>query len=112
MSESGDRTQANMDLALEQVCRELDGELTGVRGVMRSLRRENEMPYALFEDESKVSRAFPTKEEAIKKADEAGLLEIDANGKPTLVSGLTIKPCSPDEEKKSDEDLDWVPNTG
>lgn len=67
------------------------------------------MPYALYEDETKLSRAFPTKEEAIKKADEAGLVEIDANGKPMLESGLTIKPCPPDPddpEKKSDEDLD------
>jgi hypothetical protein len=67
------------------------------------------MPYALYEDEAKMSRAFPTREKAMEKADEAGLVVNDADGKPALESGLTIKPCPADPKKNSDEDLDWAP---
>jgi hypothetical protein len=54
------------------------------------------------------SRSFPTQEEALKKADEAGLVDT-TEGKPVLENDLTIKPCAPDTEPKSDEDLDWTP---
>ena len=67
------------------------------------------MAYALFRDNAKLSRTFPTREEALKKADEAGLVD-NTEGKPALEDDLTVKPCAPDPERKSDEDLDWTPN--
>jgi len=67
------------------------------------------MAYALFGDDAKLSRTFPTKEEALKRADEAGLVD-NTEGKPVLEDNLTVKPCPPDPERKSDEDLDWTPN--
>jgi hypothetical protein len=71
------------------------------------IAEETLMPYAVFDDDLKLSRAFPSKAEALQKADEAGLVENDLNGKPVLEDKLTIKPCSPDPETRSNEDLDW-----
>jgi hypothetical protein len=33
------------------------------------------MAYAVFKDDQKLSRTFPTEKEALKKADEAGLVD-------------------------------------
>jgi hypothetical protein len=66
------------------------------------------MAFAVFKDNEKLSRTFPTREETLRKADEAGLVE-QPEGKPVLENDLTIKPCPPDPERKSDEDLDWLP---
>jgi hypothetical protein len=71
------------------------------------IAEETLMPYAVFDDDLKLSRAFPSKAEALQKADEAGLVENDLKGKPVLEDKLTIKPCSPDPETRGNEDLDW-----
>ena len=42
------------------------------------------MPYAVFDNDLKLSRAFPSKPEALRKADEAGLVENSPDGKPVL----------------------------
>ena len=65
------------------------------------------MAYAVFKDEEKISRTFPTREQALKKADEAGLVD-SGSGEPTLEDNLTIRPCAPDVDNKSDDDLDWA----
>jgi hypothetical protein len=65
------------------------------------------MPYAVFEDDHKLSRAFPTEQEALRKADQAGLVVDESKGKPVLDSDLAIKPCSPDPEVQSEDELDW-----
>ena len=67
------------------------------------------MAYAVFKDDEKLSRTFPTKEETLEKAHEAGLVDT-VKGKPVLEGNLTIKPCAPDPERKGDEDLDWAPD--
>ena len=59
------------------------------------------MDYAIFNDNEKMSRTFPTEEAAIKKADEAGLVETN-NDKQALEDDLIIKPCPPDSDTKSD----------
>jgi hypothetical protein len=69
------------------------------------------MAYAVFKNNERLSRTFATKEEALKKANEAGLVD-NSVGQPVLEADLTIKPCEPDPERKSDEDLDWVPTKG
>jgi hypothetical protein len=73
----------------------------------RLIAEEMPMPYAVFDDDLKLSRAFPSKPEALRKAGEAGLVENDAHGKPVLENELTIKPCSPDRETRSNDELDW-----
>jgi len=67
------------------------------------------MAYAVFKDDEKLSRTFPTREAALEKAEQAGLVDT-AKGKPALEDDLTIKPCAPDPEHSDDEDLDWVPD--
>jgi hypothetical protein len=67
------------------------------------------MAYAIFNDNEKMSRTFPTEEEAIRKADEAGLVETN-NDKQALEDDLIIMPCPPDTETKSDDELDWAMN--
>ena len=67
------------------------------------------MAYALFKDGEKLSRAFPTKEEALRKADEAGLVEDEEDGRPKLQQELKIEPCPPDPQPRDDRDLDWTP---
>ncbi|MDA9545687.1 hypothetical protein ACM43_14930 [Bradyrhizobium sp. CCBAU 45321] len=66
------------------------------------------MAYALFKDGDKMSRTFPTKEEALEKADEAGLVE-HAEGEVVLEDELKVRPCPADPEPRDDADLDWTP---
>jgi hypothetical protein len=66
------------------------------------------MAYAVFQDEEKLSRTFPTKEQALKKADQAGLVE-NTDGEPVLEQDLQIKQCPSDPGGPSEEDLDWAP---
>jgi hypothetical protein len=54
------------------------------------------MPYALFEDDQKLSQEFPTEQECWEHADEAGLVEL-IDGKTVLEDGYTIQPCAVDE---------------
>jgi hypothetical protein len=67
------------------------------------------MAYALFKGEEKLSRTFPTKKEALEKAEQAGLVE-HPEGQPVLEDDLTIKPCSADPIPQEDADLDWTPD--
>ncbi|WP_424632053.1 hypothetical protein [Bradyrhizobium sp. SYSU BS000235] len=60
------------------------------------------MPYALFTNDEKISKAFPTEHEVWKHADEAGLVidvrPDDDEGQPKRVldQDYTIKPCEAD----------------
>lgn len=61
------------------------------------------MPYALFINDEKISRAFPTRSDVWHHADEAGLVvDIPPNeGEPPrreLDQDYTIKPCPPDDQ--------------
>ena len=67
------------------------------------------MAYALFKDGEKVSRTFSTKEEALEKADEAGLVE-QAGGEAVLEDELKIRSCPADPEPHDDAVLDWTPD--
>jgi hypothetical protein len=66
------------------------------------------MPYALFSNDEKISKAFPTKHEVWEHADEAGLV-IDVNAdddegqsKRVLDQDYTIKPCEADPLPEDD----------
>jgi len=60
------------------------------------------MPYALFTNDEQISKAYRTKQEIWKKADEAGLVveEVSADPKETptkvLDENYEIRPCPPD----------------
>jgi hypothetical protein len=55
------------------------------------------MPYALFEDDTKLSKEFPNRDDVWKHADEAGLVDV-VDGKTVLEDGYTIQPCSTEED--------------
>jgi hypothetical protein len=55
------------------------------------------MPYALFQDEERLSADFPTEAEAWRHAEEAGLTEF-AGGKTVLEDGYSIQAFVDDED--------------
>jgi hypothetical protein len=67
------------------------------------------MAYAVFQDDDKMGRTFSTREEALEKADEAGLVEM-TDGESVLEDDLVIKACPPDCDTRSDDELDWAMN--
>jgi hypothetical protein len=68
-------------------------------------KKEGSMPYALFENDDKLSRSFPTLDEVWEHADIAGLV-VDDNGKPRLEDHYSIKPCAADPKQERQVD-DW-----
>jgi hypothetical protein len=54
------------------------------------------MPYALFEDDQKLSQEYQTEDEVWSHAEEAGLIDV-VNGKTVLEDGYTIQPCEAGE---------------
>ena len=50
------------------------------------------MPYALFEDDQKLSQEFPSELECWEHADEVGLVDL-LDGKVVLGDGYTIQAC-------------------
>lgn len=66
------------------------------------------MPYALFSQEAKISKAYPTEAEVWKHAAENGLV-VDVSSdyeeaapKRVLDNDYTIRPCEPDSKEKHD----------
>lgn len=66
------------------------------------------MPYALFSQDAKISKAYPTEAEVWKHAAQNGLV-VDVsseNDEPTpnrvLDKDYTIRPCEPDPKEKHD----------
>lgn len=58
------------------------------------------MPYALFEENERLTRSFPTEQEVWEAAERAGLIEIGADGEKVLENHLEIRACddsTPDE---------------
>jgi len=54
------------------------------------------MPYALFENEFRLSRTFPTATDVWRCAEDCGLVIDEADGRQRLDEGYAIKPCPPD----------------
>jgi hypothetical protein len=69
---------------------------------------EPHMPYALFENEAKLSRAFPTQTDAWRCAEDCGLVVDDASGEQRLDNGYAIKPCPPDPGQEMEPASDWI----
>jgi len=52
------------------------------------------MPYALFENEFRLSRTFPTATDVWRCAEDCGLVVDNADGEQRLDEGYSIKPCA------------------
>jgi hypothetical protein len=66
------------------------------------------MPYALFEKEAKLSRAFPTATDVWRCAEDCGLVVDHGDGKPRLEDDYSIKPCAPDPRQDGHLTSDWT----
>ena len=66
------------------------------------------MPYALFSNDAKLSKAYPTEADVWKHARKSGLVvdaateENKAAPRPVLDNDYEIKPCSPAPEEDPD----------
>jgi hypothetical protein len=63
------------------------------------------MPYALFCNDAKLSKAYPTEDDVWKEATRSGLV-VDAGSeqemaapRPVLDNGYEIRPCRPDPDE-------------
>jgi hypothetical protein len=52
------------------------------------------MPYAVFEDNERLTRVFTSEQEAWAAAERAGLVETAPDGKKVLDDHLEIRPCN------------------
>jgi hypothetical protein len=52
------------------------------------------MPYAMFEDEERLTRVFATEQEAWEAAESADLVEFTPDGGKMLEDHLEIRPCA------------------
>jgi len=63
------------------------------------------MPYALFSNDAKLSKAYPTEADVWKLARQSGLVvetvseEAEASSRPVLDNDYEIKPCQPDPQE-------------
>ena len=62
------------------------------------------MPYALFENQFRLSRTFPTATDVWRCAEDCGLVVDDGDGEQRLDDGYSIKPCTGADDTESDPD--------
>ena len=85
------------------------------------------MPYALFCNEAKLSKAYPTEADVWKLARQSGLVvdaaseEVESSSRPVLDNDYEIKPCQPDPQEdpsqnqadaEREAELDFQPYPG
>jgi hypothetical protein len=86
------------------------------------------MPYALFCNEAKLSKAYPTEADVWKLARQSGLVvdaaseEVESSSRPVLDNDYEIKPCQPDPQEDPSQnqadaelreaELDFQPHPG
>jgi hypothetical protein len=85
------------------------------------------MPYALFCNEAKLSKAYPTEADVWKLAQQSGLVVDIAlekgqpSARPVLENDYEIKPCQPDPQEdpsqnqadaEREAELDFEPHSG
>jgi hypothetical protein len=67
------------------------------------------MPYALFSNDAKLSKAYPTEADVWKLARKSGLVvdvgtgEDEAAPRPVLDNDYEIRPCRPEPEEDPDQ---------
>jgi hypothetical protein len=66
------------------------------------------MPYALYEKEYRLSRAFPTPTDVWRCAEDCDLVVDDPDGGQRLEDGYAIKPCPPDAPEATEPASDWM----
>jgi len=64
------------------------------------------VPYALFENNTKLSRALPTEMEVWRYAEDSGLVIAGVHGEKQLDDNYAIKPCPADAQEAASPGLD------
>jgi len=57
------------------------------------------MPYALFSNDAKLSKAYPTEADVWKHARQSGLVVDVMSPRPVLDNDYEIRPCRPDPQE-------------
>jgi hypothetical protein len=85
------------------------------------------MPYALFCNEAKLSKAYPTEADVWKLARQSGLVvdaaseKVESSSQPVLDNDYEIRPCQPDPQEdpsqnqadaEREAELDFQPDPG
>ncbi len=68
------------------------------------------IPFALFEDDERLTRSFATEREVWDAAERAGLVVAAPNGTKILDDHLEIKPCDAVPDQTSDPGFDFLPS--
>jgi hypothetical protein len=66
------------------------------------------MPYALYEQDERLTRSFPTPQAAWEAAERAGLVEIGPDGEKILDNNLEIRPCDSTPDEVVDPGSDFI----
>jgi hypothetical protein len=67
------------------------------------------MPYALFSNDAKLSKAYPTEADVWKLARQSGLVvdpasdQADPSARPVLDNDYEIRPCRPEPQEDPDQ---------
>jgi N-acetylmuramoyl-L-alanine amidase CwlA len=69
---------------------------------------EIRMSYALFDDDTRLTRSFPTEQEVWAAAERAGLVEVSSDGTKTLDDHLEIRRCEATPDETTDPGSDFV----
>jgi hypothetical protein len=67
------------------------------------------MPYAVFEEDERLTRVFATEQEAWDAAEVAGLVETAPDGTRVLEDHLEIRPCAADPQEPAGAASDFIP---
>jgi hypothetical protein len=73
-----------------------------------TLVRRRAMPYAVFEQDERLTRVFATEQEAWDVADVAGLVEIAPDGTRAPEDHLEIRPCADDPKEPANATSDFI----
>ncbi len=66
------------------------------------------MPYALFEQNERLTRSFPTQQDVWNAAEDAGLVVTGPDGVKILDDNYEIKPCEETTDEVIDPDSDFI----
>ncbi|HLG82607.1 MAG TPA: hypothetical protein VKY22_16460 [Bradyrhizobium sp.] len=66
------------------------------------------MPYALFEDDVRLTRSFATEQDVLAAAERAGLVETSPDGRKLLEDNLSIRPCDTAPDDATDSGYDFI----
>ena len=68
------------------------------------------MPYALFDQNERLTRSFPTEQDVWDAADRADLVVTGPDGARMLEDNYEIRPCADTHDEGTDPGSDFIPS--